>query len=248
MKNDKWVDSIVEAFNELDDFQGNLTKDIYERVYRIRQSRNLTLGNTYDSFKATVRQIIESFSKDSDNFLRANHPNIFSIVGKKGSGNWKLNEEYRNVKTFNDKPLENEDVSELVHIKPILLENNEDDLAVSEDGKQLASIEEVKIRKEHYLYEGRLKASQIKKIKSIKGYICEACGLSFAKKYPGLGMDFIECHHKIPYADVVEGEYRELNIDDFMVLCSNCHAMIHRLDDPADLEQLKAILAKGSEA
>ena len=81
-----------------------------------------------------------------------------------------------------------------------------------------------------------------------KGYVCEACGMSFANKYPGIGEGFIECHHKIPYSDMKEGEKRNLNVNDFMILCSNCHKMIHRLDNPADLEQLKAILAKGSES
>ena len=133
----------------------------------------------------------------------------------------------------------------IVHIQPIVFDNEMDDIAVSEDGKQLLNIEEAKLKKEHYKYEGRLKASQIKSIKEKKGYACEACGMSFAKRYPGIGDDFIECHHKIPYASMKEGETRNLNINDFMVLCSNCHKMIHRLNDPADLDQLKEILKMG---
>lgn len=234
MNNDRWVDSIVEAMQIL----GGEAHydDLYALIRKIRTNSGLSIPS---SFEETVRRCVQDHSSDSTGFK--GKKDIFKKLGK---GHWGLREDYVEVQTFRIKPLEEQQTRDFV--RQISFENDGDNLAISEDGKQLLDIEEAKLKKEHYKYEGRLKASQIKKIKVYKGYVCEACGLSFAKKYPGLGSGFIECHHKIPYADMKEGEIRNLNVDDFMVLCSNCHKMIHRLDDPSDLEQLKAILAKGS--
>jgi len=238
MNNDRWVDSIVEAMQIL----GGEAHydDLYALIRKIRTNGGLS---TPPSFEEIVRRCVQDHSSDSAGFK-----GVRDIFKKLGKGYWGLREDYAEVKTFGSKPLEEQQARDFVHVQQIAFENDGDNLAISEDGKQLLDIEEAKLKKEHYKYEGRLKASQIKKIKVYKGYVCEACGLSFAKKYPGLGNDFIECHHKIPYADMKEGEARILNVDDFMVLCSNCHKMIHRLDNPADLEQLKAVLAKSSES
>lgn len=232
-----WVDSIVEAMKLLG---GDAHySDLYPMVMKIRQNKGLSIPV---SFEAVVRERIQYHSSDSEHFTGKD------IFRKLGPGHWGLREEYKDIQTFGEKPIEDQNEQELVHAADIKFENPIDDIAVSQDGKQLGSIEETKLRKAHYTYEGRLKDSQIKRIKMEKGYVCEACGMSFSKKYPSIGDGFIECHHKIPYSDMTEGEKRNLNVNDFIVLCSNCHKMIHRLDNPADLDQLRAVLAKGSEA
>jgi 5-methylcytosine-specific restriction protein A len=55
---------------------------------------------------------------------------------------------------------------------------------------------------------------------------CEACGFDFAIHYGDRGNGFIECHHIKPVADIVEGQ--TTHIDDLVLLCSNCHRIIHR--------------------
>ena len=37
-----------------------------------------------------------------------------------------------------------------------------------------------------------------------------------------------------------EGEIVEFKIEDFSVLCSNCHRMVHRKNPPYTIEELKA--------
>lgn len=81
------------------------------------------------------------------------------------------------------------------------------------------------------------------KVKNIRGYQCEACGLRFIDKYGKLGEGFIETHHLLPFALLKEGN-THLSLNDFVVLCSNCHRMIHRLDDPSNLEELRTIINK----
>lgn len=92
----------------------------------------------------------------------------------------------------------------------------------------------------HFRIERNSKISS--QVKKIKGFICEACGLSFADKYGELGQNFIEAHHLKPVSELKIGQ-TELNIEnDFSVLCSNCHSMIHKLKDAGDLNQLKQII------
>lgn len=54
--------------------------------------------------------------------------------------------------------------------------------------------------------------------------VCEVCGFDYEERYGPLGEDFIECHHAMPLAD---GEDRETTLDDLVLLCANCHRMIH---------------------
>lgn len=70
---------------------------------------------------------------------------------------------------------------------------------------------------------------------------CEVCGFDFEEVYGQLGAGYIEVHHKKP---VSEGErITDLN-NDLVMLCSNCHRMIHRgRDHMLTVEELRRIIA-----
>ena len=55
---------------------------------------------------------------------------------------------------------------------------------------------------------------------------CEVCGFDFSAKYGKIGDDFIEAHHKVELSSI-EGEH-EVKPSDFIMVCSNCHSMLHR--------------------
>ncbi|GAE32694.1 hnh endonuclease [Halalkalibacter hemicellulosilyticusJCM 9152] len=55
---------------------------------------------------------------------------------------------------------------------------------------------------------------------------CEICNFDFYKKYGELGGDFIEGHHTIPVSELEEGH--KTNVKDIVLVCSNCHRMLHR--------------------
>lgn len=88
-------------------------------------------------------------------------------------------------------------------------------------------------------------ASIPKEVKRLQGYNCLACGFNFETAYGELGKDFIEAHHVVPVS-VSAGKEKQVNLlDDFLVLCANCHKMIHRLGEPwtrERLDDLKAVL------
>lgn len=78
--------------------------------------------------------------------------------------------------------------------------------------------------------------------KKHRGYRCEACEMKFSEKYGPLGEGFIEAHHLYPLSQIEIGDERRYTDDDFAVLCSNCHRMIHRWHDCSDLKGFKAML------
>lgn len=75
---------------------------------------------------------------------------------------------------------------------------------------------------------------------------CECCGLDPKRDYGYRGDDIntpLDVHHASPLRGLSEGETRRYSIpDDFLVLCPTCHRMIHKQDDPSDLQQLKSQL------
>lgn len=56
---------------------------------------------------------------------------------------------------------------------------------------------------------------------------CERCGIDMGKVYGDVGKDYIEAHHAIPLSEY--NEEHEVKPEDFIMLCPNCHTMIHRL-------------------
>ncbi|MBO1198387.1 HNH endonuclease [Staphylococcus simiae] len=56
---------------------------------------------------------------------------------------------------------------------------------------------------------------------------CEVCKFEFKEKYSKIiDTDFIEAHHLKPVSEMAENE--TTNINDIVMLCPNCHRMVHR--------------------
>lgn len=111
--------------------------------------------------------------------------------------------------------------------------------------KEIQTFQEKKRRRDNHIkYEGRLSNKDIKAIKEYLGYTCMACGLDPIKEYGEDKKGIMEAHHKNPYSEMNEGEIREVKPDDFLILCPNCHKLIHKLDSPNDLEELKKLVKK----
>jgi 5-methylcytosine-specific restriction protein A len=103
------------------------------------------------------------------------------------------------------------------------------------------------LEKKQYVVHRRIEraAGVGKKVKEYHGVICQGCGFNFIARYGSLGEGFIEAHHLRPLKNLNEGQSLLYNIEkDFAVLCSNCHRMIHRMDDPSDLEEFKSKISE----
>lgn len=66
---------------------------------------------------------------------------------------------------------------------------------------------------------------------------CEVCGFDFEKTYGLLGKGFIEAHHIVAFS---ESKIRSIKINDFGMVCPNCHRMLHRKGNIsiADLKEI----------
>ena len=69
---------------------------------------------------------------------------------------------------------------------------------------------------------------------------CQVCGFDFEKKYGKLGEDFIEAHHIKPISEMNPSD--KTRIEDVIMVCSNCHSMIHRRKPWLKLEEIKSII------
>lgn len=95
--------------------------------------------------------------------------------------------------------------------------------AYSETASQ-SMIENLKFRM-HISRERNAKISNW--IKQQRGYICEVCGIKLEEYYGNIGKDYIEAHHLKPVAERKNSSV-EVTKEDFVVLCPNCHRMIHK--------------------
>jgi 5-methylcytosine-specific restriction protein A len=70
---------------------------------------------------------------------------------------------------------------------------------------------------------------------------CEACAFNFGTRYGERGSGFIECHHTKPVSALLPGQ--KTKIEDLVLLCANCHRMVHNRRPWLTLEELKTALA-----
>ena len=73
------------------------------------------------------------------------------------------------------------------------------------------------------------------------GCKCAACRIEMRNIYGEIGENFIEVHHLNPI-HLFDDQHVVDYIEDLVPLCPNCHAMIHKLENPSDLETLKELI------
>lgn len=105
--------------------------------------------------------------------------------------------------------------------------------------------EGTKILKQHYQRERNSKIIKLakEKFRNENGRLyCEICGFDFEEVYGQLGSDFIEGHHRIPVSEM--GENKNTKLQDIIMVCSNCHRMLHRKSTCLDIIELKKIIKR----
>ena len=136
------------------------------------------------------------------------------------------------------------DLQEIVRVYRSLtfragLDPNPEEL--SGEGPSAATVTESRRYRLHRRIERNPSARKL--AKKHHGNQCQACGFDFAINYGSIGEGFIEVHHLRPLSSLQEGAVVTYDAaTDFAVLCSNCHRMIHRWPDPADLNSFRAAL------
>ncbi|WP_196782628.1 HNH endonuclease [Chromobacterium paludis] len=73
---------------------------------------------------------------------------------------------------------------------------------------------------------------------------CAACGFDFSKRYGELGINIIDVHHTKPVHTMEPGE--KTKVVDLVLLCSNCHRVVHSRRTWLSVEQVKAAFVNAS--
>jgi hypothetical protein len=81
-----------------------------------------------------------------------------------------------------------------------------------------------------------------KRLRDTGDLICDVCGFSFSRSYGDIGVGFIEAHHTIPVSQL-KGR-KKTRAEEFALVCSNCHRMLHRTTPLLSIEGLRNRLAK----
>lgn len=88
----------------------------------------------------------------------------------------------------------------------------------------------------------RLRARKIAAVRRASGRMaCQACAFDFAETYGEHGIDYIECHHRVP---LYASGPTTTRLADLVLLCSNCHRMIHRTTPWLTFEELCTLIQR----
>lgn len=73
---------------------------------------------------------------------------------------------------------------------------------------------------------------------------CTICKFDFSAKYNKLGQDFAEVHHMVPLSDYKLTGKEVTLPSDLIVVCANCHRMLHRRRPCLTVKNLETLLVK----
>jgi 5-methylcytosine-specific restriction protein A len=111
----------------------------------------------------------------------------------------------------------------------------DDDEEEGNEGRVLSRIHKYRERDRNLVSKKKMKFLQ-----ENKKLFCQSCGFDFQEKYGDRGKDYIECHHTKPVSELKVGEPTKLN--ELVLLCSNCHRIVHRKKPWLTIEELRKIV------
>lgn len=117
-----------------------------------------------------------------------------------------------------------------------LVGDDEPDIQEAEEGRVLTRLHRVRERNRK-LIEAKKKLA----LKETGQLICEACGFNFVYKYGPSTKGVIDVHHTKPVHTLSEGD--KTRLEDLVLLCANCHRVVHSARKWLTIEQLKSIIA-----
>jgi len=71
---------------------------------------------------------------------------------------------------------------------------------------------------------------------------CEVCGFEFGEVYGAMGAGYIEAHHNVDLSLLASESGHKSTLNDFKMLCSNCHRMVQTQRPSMSVEALKNAL------
>ena len=119
---------------------------------------------------------------------------------------------------------------------PDLSGPDEPDIAEAPEGKVLTKLHRYRERNRKLVAECKKQA-----LKNYKKLACVGCNMDFASRYGSDLGHIIDCHHTKPVHTLTDGETTK--IEDLILLCANCHRVVHASRQWLTLDQLRARVA-----
>ncbi len=188
-------------------------------------SEMLTLMHESDGFSRSVNSV----SLKLANFKRIDP----DFKGKGMTGGGRLEESIWNEYSHNKQLLH----ARAEEIRKKILKGNIDVLSLQEEDYESRTEGGRKVYvSQKSERDARLRSNAIK----IHGTSCQICGFNFGLMYGEWGEGFIEVHHLLPLGNNETAERNTNPAEDLIVVCANCHRMIHRKKGVTlTLEELK---------
>lgn len=225
---------------DMSGFYLSLNQGVTELRIKYKSETKQVLILKAEDFRAQIGVIPSGFTKDTINLNSKAESNRTNIMLYE-AGNI-ISKYYSRHELPEEIELKN-DILEILKVYELISYNEGLPSSQAEkenDEDKYKGYEDLRRFRFHKRIERNIQLS--KRVKEAQGYTCKACGMNFVKRYGAIGQNFIEAHHLKPVS-LLGSNKIQLDIrTDFTVLCSNCHSMIHRLDDCSDLEKLKALL------
>ena len=104
----------------------------------------------------------------------------------------------------------------------ILVDPNDLELFEAHEGRKILAVHYARERNQDL----RNLAKKLHRERT-EGLRCTVCRFDFAEVYGELGADFAEVHHARPLSEY-EAMGAQTSVEDLVVVCANCHRMLHR--------------------
>ena len=185
------------------------------KLFLKNENKNLSKNNV------KVLELAELFKREAIERKRETYPSAASIAMKLGNFTSLLNQKGLPHVSKLDKQVWQE------YAIPWYFQ----EIVNAEEGKQVTVT--------HLLYErNRCIVNKKKQQAALKGELeCEICHFNFEKVYGNVGRNFIEAHHIVPLAEA-KGLHKT-KLEDLILVCSNCHRMLHRIPSKNAVDILK---------
>ena len=235
MRNPKWTrDELL------------LTLDFYHKNFPNIPEQN---SGPISSLSKTLRNIKTTLDKNIDSKYR-NENGVymklmnFHHINPEYSGKGLKRASQLDREIFEEFINKNDELSEISEKIQELVNSSDYDPMVNEiidddyegrEGKLLTRVHKYRERDPKII---KKKKEQV--LKSSGKLECEGCGFNFKVNYGERGEGFIECHHIKPVSKVEKNEKTKLV--DLILLCSNCHRMVHRKKPWLNLDELTELI------
>ncbi|WP_394675339.1 HNH endonuclease [uncultured Chryseobacterium sp.] len=241
----QWNDRTGEYYHFPSKYRNRLTegsKVIYYKGTRKKKNYIRLLDGPHYFGIATIGKIEKDLSENSKNFFYAYinnyQPFTYAVDFKDDNGDY-LEKVIHKNHFWNGVRLIDKKIYEKILLKADLLKDQSYINESSNENLSSFGIEGKKIGRYTTIYERdpKLRSRAIE----IHGTTCKCCRFNFEKSYGDLGKNFIHVHHIRPISE--SGENLVNPETDLIVVCPNCHYMIHRRRNyTLSIEELKHIL------